>query len=39
LPPWSGRHAPNHDLAQRRVLEALTSGELHESLVEEPRAA
>ena len=39
LPPWRGQTSgtPNHDLAQERLREQLRSGEVHPTLVEEPR--
>ena len=41
LPPWRGQTSgfPNHELAERRLLEQLRSGEVHESLVEPPARA
>lgn len=40
LPPWRGQTSgtPNHEPAQERLLEQLRSGEVHESLIEEPAA-
>jgi hypothetical protein len=41
LPPWRGQTsgAPNHQLAEERLLEQLRSCELHPSLIEPPARA